>query len=55
VNKLTLLWDDTKAQVKAWFGVKPQNRFVMGDVCLTPPPPTMPAGKPAAQPGSVGQ
>jgi hypothetical protein len=37
-NRLTLLWDDAKAQVKSWFGVKPQNRAIMGDICITPPP-----------------
>jgi hypothetical protein len=37
VNKLTVLWDDAKAQVKSWFGIKPQNRFVMGEICVIPP------------------
>ena len=37
-NKLTLLWDNAKTQVKAWFGVKPQPQFIMGDICVVPPP-----------------
>ena len=37
-NRLTVLWVNAKTQVKALFGVKPQNRFVMGDICVMPPP-----------------
>jgi hypothetical protein len=37
INKLTLLWDAAKAQVRSWFGIKPQNRFVMGEICVIPP------------------
>jgi len=36
MNKLSLLWDDAKAQVKSWFGIKPQP--IMGDICVMPPP-----------------
>jgi hypothetical protein len=39
VNKFTIFWDDAKTQVKSWFGIKPQNRFVMGDICVMPPIP----------------
>src|SRR6185503_8934132 len=44
-NKLTQLWDGAKLKVKTWFGYKPQNQFVMGDICVAPPPPPPPPQK----------